>query len=247
MQTAIVIPARLASTRLPRKLLLRETGKTLIEHTYRAAEAAKLATEVIVAADDPEIAQAVQSFGGNVVMTRPDHVCGTDRVAEVAAALDCDLIVNLQGDEPEIDPDAIDLVIQLLQSHPHHSVATLATPIVDRVLLEDPACVKVVFNEAGEAMYFSRSVIPHPRDWQDEWLQHHPPVFWQHVGLYGYRREYLLKISQQPAVPIETLESLEQLRILYSGQSILVGQVSSSPPGVDTLEDYSSFVSRAVN
>ena len=247
MQTAIVIPARLASTRLPRKLLLRETGKTLLEHTYRAAEASKLAAKVIVAADDLEIAEAVEAFGGNVVMTRPDHVCGTDRVAEVAATLDVELVVNLQGDEPEIEPAAIDLVISLLLAQPDRHVATLATPIADRNLLEDPACVKVVFNAAGEAMYFSRSVIPHPREWDDQRLLDQPPVFWQHVGLYCYRREYLLKISQQPAVPIETVESLEQLRILYSGQSILVGQVASSPPGVDTLDDYQSFVSRADN
>ena len=160
----IVIPARLASTRLPRKLLLCETGKTLLQHTYEAASRAARPQGVRVAADHAEIAEAVRAFGGQVEMTDPRAASGTDRVAEVARRMQgVDIIVNVQGDEPELSGESIDLAVRLLEEQPAAVMATLATPIRSRRQLEDPACVKVVFDASGRAMYFSRSPIPRAR------------------------------------------------------------------------------------
>ncbi|MFK7767609.1 MAG: 3-deoxy-manno-octulosonate cytidylyltransferase [Mariniblastus sp.] len=244
MKSVIIIPARLASTRLPRKLLLKETGKSVLQHTYESASSSQKADRVIVAADDEEIEADVKSFGGNVVMTRPDHVCGTDRVAEVAQSLDAEIIVNVQGDEPEISANAIDLAISMLEKNLEVPMATLATPIRDPNLLQDPSCVKVVFNRLGQAMYFSRSLIPHPRTWSDEVLKSDPANFFQHVGLYGYRRGFLLKIPELAVPEVEKIESLEQLRVLYSGNAIQVGLIDHPIAGIDTAEDYASFVIR---
>ncbi|MEL7497552.1 MAG: 3-deoxy-manno-octulosonate cytidylyltransferase [Planctomycetota bacterium] len=243
MHAVIVIPARLASTRLPKKLLLSETGKTLIQHTYEAAAQSHLASDVIIAADDEELVRAIEAFGGNVQLTAADHTCGTDRVAEIAAKLDCEIIINVQGDEPEIDATAIDALISVFEN-PDAKCATLAAPIRRQDVLESPSNVKVVFDRHQRAMYFSRSVIPFPRLGVEQALQIEPPVFWQHVGLYGYRREFLLEIAQCPAVPIETTESLEQLRILDAGESIFIRTISAAKPGIDTLDDYNAFVSR---
>ncbi len=241
----IVIPARLASTRLPRKLVLRETGKPLIQHTYEAARRARRPAGVIVAADHEEIAAAVRSFGGQVVMTSPDCASGTDRVAEVARQLPkVDIIVNVQGDEPELSADAIDLVVDLIERDGSASMATLATPIRDRTKLLDPSCVKVVFDISGRALYFSRAAIPHARDWSDDLLVFEPPQFYLHLGLYAYRREFLLKLSTLPRAPLEKLENLEQLRVLEHGYSIQVGLVNEPTVGIDTPEDYAAFVTR---
>ena len=164
----IIIPARLASTRLPRKLLLRETGKTLIQHTYEAASRATRPAGICVATDHAEIFDAVRSFGGQAEMTDPRAASGTDRVAEVARRLTAvEIVVNVQGDEPDLPAESIDLVIQLLEERPGAVMATLATPIRSRRQLQDPACVKVVFDAAGRALYFSRSPIPCARQWDD--------------------------------------------------------------------------------
>lgn len=242
----IIIPARLASTRLPRKLLLRETGKTLIQHAYEAAGRSARASGVCVAADCDEIADVVRSFGGRVELTDPAAPSGTDRVAEVARRMtDADIIVNLQGDEPEVVGESIDLAIELLANDPDAVMSTLATPIRDRSQLEDPACVKVVFDAAGRAMYFSRSVIPHPRQWSDEMLMADPPLFHQHVGLYAYRRDFLLELAAMPPSSLERTEKLEQLRVLQSGRSILVGVIDEPTFGIDTPEDYRTFVEKS--
>ena len=244
-RSQIVIPARLESSRLPRKMLLEETGKPLIQHTYEAAMGAERPLGVCVAADDAEIADAVQLFGGEVVLTDPDAASGTDRVAEVARRFeDVDIIVNVQGDEPEISASAIDLAIELLENDPQAAMSTLATPIRDREQLLDPACVKVVCDEGGRALYFSRSPIPCAREWNDELLQGDPPVFWQHIGLYAYRREFLIRLAQLPRSPLEILENLEQLRALSAGHSIQVGCVSEMTRGIDTPADYRAFVRR---
>lgn len=243
---AIVIPARLQSTRLPRKLLLNETGKSLIEHTYRAACQSQLATKVIVAADEPEIVDCVRGFGGEVCLTRVDHVSGSSRVAEVAEGLGgFDIVVNVQGDEPEISGDSIDRSIQLLADDPTAVVSTLACPIRDRVHLEQKSVVKVVFDQAGKALYFSRSPIPCARQWDESLLEAEPPVFFQHVGLYAYRRAFLRTFTQLPPANCEVIESLEQLRILNAGYSIQVGIIESQSVGIDTPEDYRAFVRRA--
>ncbi len=224
--------------------MLSETGKSVLQHTYESASASRKAARVIVAADDDEIAKEVRSFGGEVIMTRPDHICGTDRVAEVAQSLDAEIIINVQGDEPEISFEAIDLAISMLEENPHAPMATLATPIRSSELLEDPSCVKVVVSNQGQAMYFSRSVIPHPREWSESLLAADPPNFFQHVGLYGYRREFLLEIPGLPVSQLEKIESLEQLRVLFSGNAILVGMIDHPIAGIDTPEDYASFVRR---
>ncbi|MCA9176544.1 MAG: 3-deoxy-manno-octulosonate cytidylyltransferase [Planctomycetales bacterium] len=247
-RSQIVIPARLASTRLPQKLLLAETGKTLIQHTYEAASRATAPLGVCVAADCEQIADVVRAFGGDVRLTSPTARSGTDRVAEVARQMpEVDIIVNVQGDEPEIDGAAIDAAIECLESHPEASMATLATPIRDRQILEDPACVKVVCDAQGRAMYFSRSPIPHARKWDNGLLEQSPPVFLQHVGLYAYRREFLLELAEWPAAAIEEVESLEQLRVLHRGHSIQVAVINHSALGIDTPEDYRAFVKRTMN
>ncbi len=241
----IIIPARLASTRLPRKLLLRETGKPLIQHTYEAARRATMPRGVCVAADHEEIAAAVRAFGGEVRMTSPDCASGTDRVAEVARQMaDVDIFVNVQGDEPELRGEAIDLAVRLLAENPAAVMSTLATPIRDQEKLHDPACVKVVFNAAGKALYFSRSPIPHAREWRDELLADDPPHFHQHIGLYAYRRDFLLSLAGIPRTPLEKLENLEQLRVLESGHDIIVGVIDEPTIGIDTPADYAAFVQR---
>jgi 3-deoxy-manno-octulosonate cytidylyltransferase (CMP-KDO synthetase) len=240
----VVIPARLASTRLPRKLLLAETGKTLLEHTYEAAQAASKPAGLIVAADHEEIAAAVRAFGGQVQMTSPACASGTDRVAEVARSLDADILVNVQGDEPELPGSSIDRAIELLEENPEMVMSTLATPIRRRAVLDDPSCVKVVFDHRGRALYFSRSAIPHAREWRDEILDSERPHFYLHVGLYAYRRDFLLRLSQLPRTPLETLENLEQLRVLENGYQIAVGVIDEPTMGIDTPEDYRAFVRR---
>ena len=241
----VVIPARLASTRLPRKLLLNETGKPLVQHTYEAAMRASRPSGVCVAADHEDIADAVRAFGGRVRMTSPDCASGTDRVAEVARNLsEVDILVNVQGDEPELPGRSIDRVIELLENDPSAVMATLATPIRDRGLWEDPAAVKVVFDGQGRAMYFSRSPIPHARTWSDDLLTADPPHFYLHIGLYAYRRDFLLRLAALPRTPMEKLENLEQLRVLEHGYSIAVAVVDEPTVGIDTPEDYRAFVAR---
>ena len=242
----IIIPARLASTRLPRKLLLRQTGKSLIQHTYEAALEATRPEGVCVAADHAEISDEVRRFGGKVEMTDPNAASGTDRVAELARRMDCDIVVNMQGDEPELSGEAVDLAISLLEENPSAVMSTLAAPIRSREQLDDPACVKVVFDHTGRAMYFSRSPIPHPRQWDERLLGANPATFHQHIGLYAYRREFLLKLAQIPQSPLEKVESLEQLRVIQAGHSILVGVIEHGAVGIDTQEDYGAFVQRCV-
>jgi 3-deoxy-manno-octulosonate cytidylyltransferase (CMP-KDO synthetase) len=241
MKTAIIIPARYASTRLPGKPLLRQTGKYLVQHVYERACQAQRADQVVVATDDPRIVSAVESFGGCVMRTRRDHPTGTDRVAEVASQLDADLIVNLQGDEPMIDPAALDLLFEQLLAHPDSDMATLATPLRTREQWQSPHCVKVVCDAAGRALYFSRSPIPYVRDGQPDFTLR-PARFLLHVGLYAYRRPFLLRLAALPPEPLEQLEKLEQLRVLALGHPIQVGIVEQSGFGVDTYDDYERFV-----
>lgn len=242
----IVIPARLQSTRLPRKMLLSETGKSLIQHTYESASKAIKPSGICIATDHPAISQEVQRFGGQALMTNPDAASGTDRVAEVAQSMpDVEIFVNVQGDEPEIEAASIDLVITLLEQDSEANVATLATPIRERTILEDPNCVKVVRDQHGRALYFSRSPIPYAREWSDELLHSEPPNFLLHLGIYAYRRRALMDFTSWPTARLERLERLEQLRLLNAGHKIAVGVVDHAPPGIDTMADYRAFVSRA--
>jgi 3-deoxy-manno-octulosonate cytidylyltransferase (CMP-KDO synthetase) len=245
VKSTIVIPARLASTRLPRKLLLAETGKPLLQHTYEAASRATRPSGVLVAADCDEIAAVVRAFGGHVELTSPDCASGTDRVAEIAHRLpDVDIFINVQGDEPEISPGAIDLAVELLASDPTAVMSTLATPIRSKVQLQDPACVKVIFDQRRRAIYFSRAPIPFARNWDDALLTAEPAHFYQHIGLYAYRGEFLLELAQMPRAAIEIVENLEQLRVLNAGHTILVGTIDEPTIGIDTPEDYRAFVER---
>ena len=245
LKTQIVIPARLASTRLPEKLLLRETGKTVLQHTYEAARSATRPVNIIVAVDSQRLQAEVHGFGGEAILTDPELPSGTDRVAVVARHHpDTDAFINVQGDEPEISGMAIDLVAELLEQHPDADVATLAAPIRQRERLEDPSCVKVVCDHRGHAMYFSRSTIPHARSWDDQHLNCNPPAFLQHMGIYGYRRDFLLQLAELPPSPLEQLERLEQLRFLQAGCKIVVGVVPEPTQGIDTWNDYRAFVRR---
>jgi 3-deoxy-manno-octulosonate cytidylyltransferase (CMP-KDO synthetase) len=241
MRCAVIIPARYASSRLPGKPLLRRTGKYLVQHVYEQARLARRAGEVLVATDDPRIKAAVEGFGGRAVLTRRDHPSGTDRVAEVARRLDADVIINLQGDEPLADPAALDLLPSLLERDPDADLATLAVPLTSAEQWRNPNCVKVVCDATGRALYFSRSPIPFVRDGQPDFAAQ-PPRFLQHLGLYAYRRPFLLALAALPPEPLEQLEKLEQLRVLALGRRIQVGVVRHAAVGVDTPEDYERFV-----
>ena len=240
MKTAVVIPARYGSTRLPGKPLLRETGKYLVQHVYERACQAAGVDVVVVATDDPRIASAVRGFGGRVEMTRRDHPSGTDRVAEVARRLDADCVVNLQGDEPLIEPASVETLIRVLGDS-DADMATLAAPIQSAEQWRNPNCVKVVCGADGRALYFSRSPIPFVRDGQPDFGAR-PPCFLQHLGIYAYRRRFLFTLADLPPHPLEQLEKLEQLRVLAHGRRIQVGVVGQSTPGVDTYDDYRRFV-----
>lgn len=236
-----IIPARHASTRLPGKPLLSDTGRPLIQHVVDAARRSTRLTRIIVATDDERIADAVRAFGGEVSMTRADHPSGTDRVAEVAARIpEASIVVNLQGDEPEISGEALDLVVALLEDDPEAPMATLATPIRDEAIYRDPACVKVVVSSRNRALYFSRSPIPHYRDG----LPTGSDIAHLHLGLYAYRPDFLLRYATMPPSPLEQVEKLEQLRVLEAGYPIAIGVVAEPSIGIDTPEDYRRFVER---
>jgi 3-deoxy-manno-octulosonate cytidylyltransferase (CMP-KDO synthetase) len=245
MEIVGVIPARFASTRLPGKPLLSDTGRPLIQHVVEAARRAQSLDRIIVATDDRRIAEAVIEFGGEAMLTRADHNTGTDRVAEVAAGLEgARIIVNLQGDEPEVSGDALDRAVALLEDDLEAPMATLATPIRDEATYRNPACVKVVCSARSRALYFSRSPIPCHRDGLPDLATSSRPVAHLHLGLYAYRRDFLLSIAALPPSPLEAAEKLEQLRILDAGYPIAVGIVEEPSIGIDTPEDYRRFVRR---
>jgi 3-deoxy-manno-octulosonate cytidylyltransferase (CMP-KDO synthetase) len=225
-----IIPARYQATRLPGKPLALIAGQPMIAHVYARATEARLVDTVLVATDDPRIAEAVDAFGGTAVMTRADHPSGTDRLAEVAAHLSADLIVNLQGDEPMLDPASVDAAIAPLLADPSIPMGTLRTPLVSDDT-DNPNVVKVVINLAGDALYFSRSAIPYTRPGQT------PASAWRHLGLYVYRQETLLTLAQLAPTPLELSEGLEQLRALEHGIRLHTVAVPAASPSVDTPED----------
>lgn len=241
MPVVAVIPARFASTRLPGKPLLRETGKFLIQHVYEQILHCHNVDRCIIATDDPRITDAARSFDAEAVMTRADHVSGTDRIAEVIRSLpvgDDDIVLNVQGDEPEIEPGFLDRLVERLRNSPDAVSATLAAPFGPNADPNDPNCVKVVTNARSLALYFSRSLIPYPRDadGRASWLLH--------LGVYAYRRAFLLSFASLRPSRLEQIEKLEQLRVLENGYSMAVEVVERATPGVDTPEDYARFVER---
>lgn len=238
MCVVAVIPARYDSTRFPGKMLADRTGRTLVQHVHDRAMLAKSVSRVVVATDDERIAGAVRSFGGCVMMTRRDHPNGTSRISEVAPHLGASVIVNVQGDEPDLDPGLIDLSVETLARHPDCPVATIASPFANDEAPTNPNIVKVVVDARGRALYFSRSLIPFDRDGTGLVK----PL--KHVGLYVYRAEFLSVYPTLPPTPLEQSEKLEQLRLLEHGYSIAVGIGEAHHHGIDTPEQYEAFVER---
>jgi 3-deoxy-manno-octulosonate cytidylyltransferase (CMP-KDO synthetase) len=241
MTAAVIIPARYGSTRFPGKPLMRgPDGKPLIQYVWEAARRAPGVEEVAVATDDERIAAAVRGFGGEVRMTGAGHPSGSDRCAEAAEGMTYDVIVNLQGDEPSIPPEEIARAVQLLDEDGECVVGTLATPITGEAELLDPGVVKVVLDERGRALYFSRSVIPHVRG-SEHPLKDSPLPFLRHLGIYAYRREFLREYTRLGPHALEEAEKLEQLRVLAHGYKIKVGLSGHRPMKVDTPEDFEAF------
>lgn len=246
MKIVAVIPARLQSTRLPRKLLLNESGQPLIQYAWEIASRCTVLDEVIVATDSAEIADVVNGFGGRAEMTG-QHPSGTDRVAEVVARCcdDADIVVNLQGDEPELEVEVITLLVDALVNS-DCEMSTVATRLSDAGKIFDPNCVKVVVSSLGKALYFSRAPIPMSRDASvDELLAGGGVAPWLlHVGLYAYRRDFLLRLTKLPPARIEQIEKLEQLRALDAGAGIAVAIAPHAAVGIDTPADYADFLDR---
>jgi len=211
---------------------------------YEAVAGARRIDRIIVATDDERIAAAVRAFGGEVAMTRADHPSGTDRVAEVAAALqtELDLVVNVQGDEPEMDPGAIDKLVDVMLSRPGAGMGSIACPFKNQSDLLNPACVKVVLDRDGSALYFSRSLIPYPRDAGGRPAD--PGKWLLHLGIYAYRPAFLSRLTSTPPCELETTEQLEQLRALWLGERIAMAVVPDKSAGIDTPEQYAAFVKR---
>jgi len=244
------IPARYDSTRFRGKVLARDTGKFLIQHTFEQAGRASLVEKVIIAADDERIAEAAKSFGAECILTRNDHKSGTDRIAEAVKDIDTQIVVNIQADEPEIDPKSIDLLAQLMIDRPDAPMATLAADFQSAEQIADPNIVKVVVtsdeprvasNETGRAIYFSRSPIPYDRN-----AGGIGPVqqYLRHIGIYAYRKDFLLKITSMPQSGLEVAEKLEQLRAIENGFTILAAKAAHYCEGIDTPAQYAEFVKR---
>jgi 3-deoxy-manno-octulosonate cytidylyltransferase (CMP-KDO synthetase) len=239
LRAVAIVPARYASSRFPGKPLARETGKYLIQHVFERARAARRIERAIVATDDERIASACRSFGAEVAMTPASCPSGLDRCAHVAAKIDCDLVVDVQGDEPEIEPESIDALVDLMEKT-GAPVATLAFRSRDEAAWRSPAVVKVVRDAQGRALYFSRAPIPHARDRAGG----APEEFLWHVGTYAFRRQALLEFARMPPSPLERAEALEQLRALEAGWHIAVGEAAGRWGGIDTPEQYREFVER---
>ena len=229
----VVIPARYGSTRLPGKPLLLLAGKPMIQRVFERAKLSKRAERVIVATDDERIVNAVEAFGGEARMTRPDHRTGTERVAEVAAHVEGDVFVNVQGDEPLLDPKAVDAAISSLLEEPQALISTVATSVKTPGDIMDPNVVKTVLDFESNALYFSRAPIPWVRDTAGKIQVRH----WKHLGLYVFQRDALLEYPTLPQGELEKIEQLEQLRWLENGWKIRVAEVAHDAVSVDVPED----------
>ena len=269
MKIVVCIPARFASTRFPAKVLAKDTGKYLVQHVWEKACRAKLPHKVIIATDDSRVVDAAKSFGAEVCLTSPDLQSGTDRIAQAVKSLDVDIVINLQGDEPEIEPSSIDFLANLMLEAQNSKLktknfqmGTLAAPFQNADQIADPAIVKVIVaysverragsiklktqnsklkTDCGSAIYFSRSVIPYDRSAGGV-----GPIknYLRHLGIYAYRKDFLLKITKLPPSMLEKTESLEQLRVIENGFTILVGIVDKASTGIDTPDQYAEFVKR---
>lgn len=228
-----VIPARYASSRFPGKVLVPIAGKSMLQHVYERVSMARYLTSITIATDEPLVYEEARRFGASVKMTRSDHLSGTDRVAEIASADTAEIVVNVQGDEPLIDPAAIDAAILPMVDEPDIAMCTLKKRIEDPREVSDPNVVKVVTDRVGNAIYFSRSTIPYVRDREAEAKTQH----FKHIGLYVYRKDFLLGYPELPVGPLEQAERLEQLRALENGHTIRVVETEYESMGVDTPAD----------
>jgi len=236
-----VIPARYESTRFPGKVLAKETGKYLIQHVWEQVRKAKLVEKVIIATDSEKVMSACKSFDADCVMTASTHKSGTDRIAQVVEKIDTDIVINIQADEPEIEPANIDLLAQLMIDNPQTKTATLVAKFENKEQIANPNIVKVVIDKSRFAKYFSRSVIPYCRT--------NGPVgsiidYYRHLGVYAYTKDFLLCITKLPVGKLEQIEQLEQLRVLEYGYNILTGLVRRAADGIDTPQQYAEFVKR---
>lgn len=230
MKTAAIIPARMGSTRFPGKVLAKLGGKPIVQWVWERTKASK-ADEVIVASDSQEVIDAVKAFGGNARMTSPNHPSGSDRIWEVASGLDCDIIINVQGDEPFMEPSVIDQLIDVMQESPAPDMATVVVPSTREQIANNPNSPKVVIGANGMALYFSRSPIPYLREGGTDM-----PLY-KHWGIYAYSKEALRRFVSLPESPLEKCEKLEQLRALENGMKIKVIQTNFQSIGIDTPED----------
>ena len=243
------LPARYNSTRFPGKVLAKDTGKFLIQHTYEQACLAELPQKVIIATDDRKVVAAAESFGAECVLTSPEHKSGTDRIAEAIKKLSAercplnadDIVVNIQADEPEIDPANIDKVAELLLHNPDVPMVTLAAEFQNPDQIADPNIVKVITDTKGRAIYFSRAPIPYDRETSGIG---NVAQYLRHIGIYAYRKDFLLKVAALPQTPLEKIEKLEQLRAIENGFGILVAKVEHVCSGIDTPQQYAEFVVR---
>ena len=232
---AIVIPARYGSSRLPAKPLLEVLGKPIIQYVYEASKKSKYGKNVIVATDDERIKSAVEAFGGVAEMTDKNHKCGSDRIAEIAKRHEeFDYVLNLQGDEPQITPEVIDCAIDALLEDKTSDISTLVRKITSKEQIDNPNCVKCVFDNNKNALYFSRCPIPYERNKGE-------CDYYAHIGIYGYKKQSLLKLTSLEQADLEKQESLEQLRALKNGMKIKVAIVDLNPIGIDTKDDYEKF------
>ena len=241
MKIIVVIPARYGSSRFAGKVLARETGKYLVQHTYERALCAKSVDQALIATDDQRVKDACAEFRGDCVMTSVAHQSGTDRIAEAVADIDADIIVNLQADEPEIDPSFIDLVAGLLAGNADASMATLLAPFETADDVSNPNIVKCVTDLMGKAIYFSRSAIPYDRNAGGVG---EVGYYKRHLGIYAYRKDFLMEYTSLKPSFLEQREKLEQLRAIENGYTILTGMVDKAWDGVDTEEQYQAFVRR---
>ncbi|MCE5341398.1 MAG: 3-deoxy-manno-octulosonate cytidylyltransferase [Planctomycetaceae bacterium] len=244
MKILAVIPARYESTRFPGKVLAKQTGKYLIQHTWEQVRKVSVIEDVIIATDSDIVQKACGEFGAKCVMTSAAHQSGTDRIAEAVSKIDVDVIINVQGDEPEIEPANVELLARLMIDNAKTKMATLIAKFDSKEQVENPNIVKVVVDRSRNALYFSRSVIPYCRK--------NPPVgdfndYFRHLGIYAYTKDFLLAITKLPMGRLEQIEQLEQLRVLENGFQILTGLVSHIAPGIDTPEQYEEFIYRMKN
>lgn len=242
MKIIVVIPARLNSSRLPSKVLFDLNGKTVVQRVYEQCLKAQYIDEVYIATDSQEVKKSCQTFTSNIIMTKSTHESGTDRIAEAVANIDCNIVINVQGDEPFIDPYLInELANSFKNSSTQMSSAMHEIKLIDE--LKNYNIVKVTVDKNNDALYFSRSIIPHHRDDWESLLSHHKTVpkplrFYRHLGIYGYTKEFLIEYSNMEPTYLERLEKLEQLRVLENGYKIRMIETDYNSIGIDTQEDY---------